>query len=207
MSLTYNPAQVTNANGTFYATSDGAVQGFFQDDPAVRFQLRSGVVAPSQSTPLWGGMGVTVSSPATGVEAGSFKAVLSLATSQATLAGFTVWNQAHAVVLNPSAQDPVPQAAAGGGGTIVGGAINFFLLGSQAQIWVQCSSGVATAFKGASYLTAAYWDYTNQVLLSAPGGTAIGVEVVDVMTNGNAMVVASGGASWTYNGYAALIKI
>lgn len=206
MSLTYNPAQITNANNTFYATSDGAIQGFFQDDPALRFQLRSGLVAPAQTTPLWGGMGITVASPATGVEHQSFKAMLTLASSQSNLLGFTVWNQAHAVILNPSAQDPVPQAG-GGTGTNPGGAINFFLLGSGAQIWVQCSSAVATAYKGAAWNTATYWDYTNQVLLSAPGGTAIGVEVVDVVTNGNSQVVASGGATWNYAGFAALIKI
>lgn len=206
MSLTYNPAKVTNANNTFYSTSSGAIQGFFQDDPAIRFQLRSGLVAPAQTGALWGGMGVSVNLPNSAVEAPSFKGVLTLATSQANLMGFTVWNQAHAVVLNPSAQDPVPQAG-GGDGTNPGGAINFFLLGSNAQIWVQCSSTVASALKTGAYNQAVYWDYTNQVLLNAPGGTAIAVQVVDLVTNGNAMVVASGGSSWNYSGYAALIKI
>lgn len=205
MSLTYNPAQVTVASNSFYATSEGAIQGFFQDDPAVRFQLRSGVVAPAAGA-MWGGMGISVNLPTAGVEASSFKAVLSLATAEANLMGFTVWNQAHAVVLNPSASNPVPQAGAGSSPN-PGGAINFFLLGSNAQIWVGCSSAVAAALKGGAYNQAVYWDYTNQLLLNAPGGTAIPVEVVDVVTNGNAQVVASGGASWTYNGYAALIKI
>lgn len=206
MSLTYNPAQVTNANSTFYLTSDGAIQGFFQDDPSLRNQLRSGVVAPAQTTPLWGGMGITVAGPTAGVEHQSLKAMLTLASSQANLLGFTVWNQSLATILNPSASAPVPQAG-GGTGTNPGGAINFFLLGSGAQIWVQCSSTVAAAYKGAAWSAATYWDYTNQVLLSAPGGTALGVEVVDVVTNGNAQVVASGGSSWNYSGYAALIKI
>jgi hypothetical protein len=206
MSLTYNPAQVTVAPNTFYATSDGAIQGFFQDDPALRNSLRSGLVAPAQTTPLWGGMGIVINGPATGVEAQSLKAMLTLASSQANLLGFTVWNQSLATILNPSVSNPVPQAGAGNG-TNPGGAINFFELGSGAQIWVQCSSGVAAAYKGAAWNAATYWDYTNQVLLSAPGGTAIGVQVVDVVTNGNAQVVASGGNSWNYAGYAALIKI
>lgn len=206
MSLTYNPAQVTNAPSTFYATSDGAIQGFYQDDPAVRPQLRSGLVAPSQTTPLWGGMGVQVALPNLAVEAGSFKALLALATSQANLIGFTVWNQSLAVILNPSASTPVPQAGAGTG-TLPGGAINFFLFGSDVSIWVQCSSAVATAIKGGAWNQALYWDYTNQVLLNTPGGTAINAQVVDLALNGNAQVVAAGGNSWNYSGYAALIKI
>jgi hypothetical protein len=72
---------------------------------------------------------------------------------------------------------------------------------------VQCSSAVAGALKAGAYNQSVYWDYTNQVLLSTAGGAAIPVEVVDLSTNGNAMVVASGGASWNYAGYAALIKI
>jgi hypothetical protein len=206
MSLTYNPAQVTVASNTFYDTSNGAIQGFFQDDPAIRFQLRSGLVAAAQTTPLWGGMGISVNLPNKAVEALSFKAGLSLATSEANLMGFTVWNQSLATILNPSVSNPIPQAG-GGTGTNPGGAINFFLLGSQAQIWVQCSSTVAGALAAGAYNQAVYWDYTNQVLLNAPGGTAIPVEVVDLVTNGNAQVVASGGSSWNYSGYAALIKI
>jgi hypothetical protein len=207
MSLSYNAGTVTNAQNTFYATSNGAVQGFAQDDPAVRFQLRSGIVSPAQSTALWGGMGVAVNLPTAAAEHDSFKAVLSLATSQANLMGFTVWNQSLATVLNPSAQNAVPLAAAGGGGSIPGGAMNFYLLGSNAQIWVQVSSTVAGLLKSGAYNQAVYWDYTNQVLLAAPGGTAIGVEVVDLVTNGNAAVVGAGGNSWVYNGFAALIKI
>jgi hypothetical protein len=156
---------------------------------------------------LWGGCGISVNLPTAGVESLAFKAVLSLATSAANLMGFTVWNQAHATILNPSAQGGIPLAGAGSG-TNPGGAINFFLLGSNAQIWVQVSSTVAGALKVGAYNQAVYWDYTNQVLLNAPGGTAIPVEVVDLVTNGNAQVVTStSSATWNYSGYAALIKI
>lgn len=208
MSLTYNPAAVTTASGFFNVTSDGAVQGFYQDDYAVRSQLRSGIVAPSQTTALWGGMAVTASLPQAGVEAPSIKALLALATAETNITGFTVWNQALATILNPSVSNSVPLAGAGNG-TLPGGAINFFELGSNAQIWVQCSSTVAAALRsGGGYgAQAVYWDYTNQVLLNAAGGTALPVQVVDVVTNGNAQVVAAGGASWNFSGYAALIKI
>lgn len=205
--ITINPQQITNAAGTFYVSSDGGMQGMFLDDPAIRNELVSAVVSPAQSTPLWGGMGIVENLPTAGTEAASIGSVLALATSAANLTGFTVFNQSLAMINSP--QSPVPLAAAGGGTTLVGGAINFFRLGSGARIWVGCSSVTAAAFAGSAVGTAAYWDYTNQVLLSAPGGTAIPVKVLRVSTSANAMVVAfSGGlATWNYAGYAAMIQI
>lgn len=205
--ITINPQQITNAAGTFYVKSDGGMQGMFLDDPAIRNELVSAVVSPAQSTPLWGGMGITENLPTAGTEAASIGSVLALATSAANLTGFTVFNQSLAMINSP--QSPVPLAAAGGGTTLVGGAINFFRLGSGARIWVGCSSAVSAAFSGSAVGTAAYWDYTNQVLLSAPGGTAIPVKVLGVSTAANAMVVSfSGGlATWNYAGYAAIIQI
>ena len=208
MSLTYNPAQVTNAANTFYATSDGAMQGFYNDNPTTRQRLMSGIVAPSQSTNLWGGCAITASLPNIGGSLGNVNGYVSgaiQATAVANITGWTVWNQSLATVLNPSVTNPIPLAAAGNG-TNPGGAINFFMTGSGAQIWVQCSSTVASTLKGGSFLQTVYWDYTNQVLLTSGTG-ALPVKVVDVVTNGNAMVVATGGSSWNYAGYAALIEI
>jgi hypothetical protein len=61
---------------------------------------------------------------------------------------------------------------------------------------------------------AVYWDYTNQVLLSSPGGTALpSVNVIDVDTTGNSMVAiaGTGGLSgftvWSQTGYSAVIEI
>lgn len=212
---TLSIGKLTNASGLFNDTSEGGWQGFAQDDYAVRSQLRSALVAPGQETPLWGGCAVTAAlaaavvagPPQTGGPAGSFQAMLTLASAEANITGFTVWNQALATVLNPSSQDGVPFAYAGDG-TNPGGAINFYELGSNAEIWVQCTQAVATALRnGGGYgAQAVYWDYTNQVLLNAPGGTAIPVQVVRVSDNGNAMVVNANG-TWNQTGYAVLIKI
>lgn len=199
--LTINPALVTNASGSFYTSSNGYVQGVQLDDPAKRYALLSAVVSPSASAPMWGGEGVTVSLPTAGTEAGELGAVLTLATSQANLNGFTVFNQASAMIQSP--QSPVPLAPASG-------AINYVLIGSGARIVVACSNAVATALAGGSITAALYWDYTNQVLLNAPGGTAIVVKVVDVNV-GNSQVVSynsgTGFATWTRTGSTAVIEI
>ena len=137
--ITINPALVTNAPNTFYATSEGYVQGVQLDDPTRRFNLNSGIVGPAVTTPMWGGEGITESLYTAGTEAPQIGGVLTLATSQANLTGWTVFNQATAMIQSP--QSPVPLAPAGG-------AINFVRLGSGAHIVVACSSAVATAFLG-----------------------------------------------------------
>jgi hypothetical protein len=214
--ITINPQQITNAPNTFYTKSDGGFQGMFVDDPAIRNELVSGIVSPTQTTPLWGGCGITENLTTAGAEATSIGSVLALATSEANLTGFTVFNQSHAMINSP--QSPVPLAAAGGGAgppALPGGGINFFRLGSGARIWVQCSSATATALAGGAVNQALYWDYTNQVLLSSPGGTALpNVKVLRLDTTGNSQVVSAasginstGLATWVYNGYAAMIQI
>jgi len=200
--LTINPALMTNASGSFNVTSEGYVQGFALDDPATRNELAAGVVIPTASNPMWGGNGITETLPVAGTEVDSVTSVLALATSQANLTGFTVFNQSAAMI--QTAQSPVPLAPATGG-------INFYRFGSGARIVVQCSQATATTLAGAAVNVALYWDYTNQVLLAAPGGTAIAAKLVGVESNGSAQVVTynsgTGFATWNRAGYAAVIQI
>jgi hypothetical protein len=150
---------------------------------------------------MWGGMGITDSVWTTGSQSDSIGSVLTLATSQANLTGFTVFNQANAMI--QSANSPVPLAALTAG-------INFLRFGSGARIAVACSQAVATALTGAASNVALYWDYTNQVLLNAPGGTAIAAKLIDVNI-GNSMVVSyssgTGFGTWNRSGSTAIIQI
>lgn len=206
--ITINPGLVTNAPGKFSVTSDGYVQGAALNDPAVRNELVQGLVAVAQTTPLWGGMAITDSlTPAT--VGGSIGSVLALATAAANVTGFTVFDQATAMYQSP--QSPVPLAPGGDGSSKFGGFINFYRLGSGARIAVQCSQAVAAALLAGASNIALYWDYTNQVLLSAPGGTALPVKLVGLDSVGGSKVVVynSGTGFATYNesGYAAVIQI
>src|SRR5882724_4464122 len=109
--ITVNPDLVTNAPNTFFVASEGFIQGMAEDDPAIRNSLLSGVVAATQTSPLWGGCGITESLPTAAQESNSFGSVLALATSQANLTGFTVYNQSHATISTP--QSPAPLATPG----------------------------------------------------------------------------------------------
>jgi hypothetical protein len=209
MTMSINPQQMTNAAGTFYKSSKGGWQGMFMADPAIRNELKSGIVAPTQTAPLWGGMAITESLPTTGAEASEVGSVLALATDVANLTGFTVFDQSHAMINSP--ESPVPLASGGGGNgppALPGGAINFFETGTGARIWVACSQAVANSLSGGVVNPVVYWDYTNQVLLTS-GTDALSVKVVGVDTSGNTpVVVYSGGlATWNYSGFGALIQI
>jgi hypothetical protein len=199
--ITINPGQVTNALGSFFASSEGYVAGTALADPANRFELNQGMVGLAVTTPIWGGVGITESVGNPANESLSMGSVIIAATSQANLTGFAVFDQATAMI--QSAQSPVPLAAAGM-------SVNYYRIGSGIRIAVPCSAAVAAAFEGGSINVALYWDYTNQVLLAAPGGTAINVKVVDVNV-GNSKVVSynsgTGFATWVNNGSTAVILI
>jgi hypothetical protein len=200
--VTINPALMTNAAGSFATTSEGYVQGFALDDPAVRNELCSGILSPAAAGPIWGACAITESLPTAGTEADAIGSVLALATAEANLTGWTVYNQSAALL--QSAQSPAPLCPPGG-------SINFYRNGSEARIAVACSQAVAAALAGQPVNTAVYWDYVNQLLLNAPGGTALNVLLVGVVATGNAQVVSynsgTGLATWSRTGYLAIIQL
>jgi hypothetical protein len=201
-SVSLNPALVTNAAGLFSSTTKGMTQGTAYGDSSIRKQLVSGIVSPSATTPMWGGEAVTESLWTPGVENSEIGSILTLATAEANVSGFTVFDQSSAGYISP--QSPVALYPAGC-------AINFYRLGSRARIAVPVSSVVAADLIGLPTYTPVYWDYTNQVLLFAPGGTARPVKVVGLDNVGNSKVVVYNSgtqfATWNMAGFCAVIEI
>jgi hypothetical protein len=163
MTVPFNPYGTSNAGGYFGVTSEGFVQGMFMDDPAIRYQLRAGPVALTETLPMFGGVGVFVNIPNAGTNGSGdvLGPMIGRATSltgaaQGNLQGFSVFNQANAGIA--SAQSPVPQVPPGV-------SMSFFLLGSNAQIVV----GVNPALVNIDTLTIdthVSWDFTNQQLVA-----------------------------------------
>jgi hypothetical protein len=201
--FTVNPVVVTNFQGSFFATSTGYVSGTLLDDPVTRFKLNQGMWNVS-GTAAYGGMGVTINLPTVANEVSEYNSVLSLASAETNLNGWTVWNQATGMVQTP--QGNVPLAAQYM-------SVDYVEVGSGARIVVACSSSTAAALAAAAQNVALYWDYTNQVLLSSPGGTALTAKLIDVDTVGNSMVPVAGTGSlsgftiWNQAGYSAVIEI
>ena len=167
----FNPLITTNALGSFNVSSAGYIQGVQLDDPATRFALAGGILATSETIPMWGGVGIyeQVSGDSTiylgnataplGNLGGQIGRATGLTGSKA-LTGFSVFNQSNAFVNTP--QSPVPLAGSGM-------SVDFLRFGSGARISVQCDPILAT-YSAAQLITVALaWDFTNQLLVPYTG--------------------------------------
>src|SRR5271166_2778095 len=95
--VSLTPALTTTAAGLFYVKSEGYYQGQFLDDPAIRYQLKGGILKSTETLPMWGGIGIFVDIP---TEPGNTlggnvgRATTTTTTSATGLVGFSVFNQA-----------------------------------------------------------------------------------------------------------------
>lgn len=174
--ITINPNLTTVAHGTFNTTSVGYIQGVQLDDPSTRFALAGGILADDETIPMWGGVGIYeliagsaagyVGSPGGASESLGGKVGRATAlTGGKPLTGFSLFNQAHAMINTP--QSEVPQTGSKG-------QVMFQRLGSGARITVACDS-VLASFAGADVISQPVaWDYVNQRLIPVSGSINIG---------------------------------
>src|ERR1017187_1672918 len=102
-----SPMPVSNAAGSFFASSDGYIAGFMLPDPGLRYQLQSGVVNPSTQNLLYGGVGITAKLANQVAVAAILGKTIDLATAIANLSGFALFGQSYAGIQDPSSQVPV----------------------------------------------------------------------------------------------------
>lgn len=164
--ITINPNLTKNAAGSFGVTWDGLMQGCAWPDPNIRNQLAGGILATTETLPMWGGVGVYLNvpspqgSPATtpdpilGPTVG--RATNVTAATAKTLLGFSVFDQNYSAINTP--QSPVPLVASGG-------QVNFYRLGSGARVAVKCSPELFAALEGLIETTLVSWDYVEQMLV------------------------------------------
>src|SRR5215472_11133410 len=170
--ISINPYTTTTAAGTFVSTSNGGVQGTFLDDPSSRNYLRGGILATTETLPMWGGVGVSELVPTPGTQASpqldnSLGPIIGRATtltqtSSGGLTGFSVFNQAHNMVNFPAS--PVPLIGSGG-------MVNYFRLGSNARIFVAANPSLSS-LEGGVVGAQVSWDFNAQRLQSYDASTA-----------------------------------
>lgn len=169
----FDPYTTTNAAGLFTAVSDGFVQGAAQDDPAYRDWLMGGILATTETLPMWAGVGIYINQLVNQIPLANDSSPLGYTVGRATnvtvgataqLAGFSVSNQSYA---SPITTNNSVQLSASGG------PVNFFQLGSHARIPVAVDPTLIAAIANGSILQQVSWDYVNQRLTTyAPAYTA-----------------------------------
>lgn len=149
----FNPFGTTNAPGMFGTTSDGYTQGVAHDDPAVRFALAGGVLATTETLPMWGGIAIS-ESLSSSTSNGHQGNTISRSALNANITGFSVFNQGHNAINWPQSQVPTVQS---------GMMVPFYRLGSGARIPVACDPGLV-GLDGGLISQQVSWDFNNQRL-------------------------------------------
>ncbi len=203
MAFTVNPFALTNAANSFAVDSEGFVQGDALDDPVIRNLLRTGVLATTETLPMWGGVALYESISASGqASIGNTLGRATATTGGSTpLAGFSVFNQANAMVVTTSSDVPL---------ATVGGTISYYRLGSGARIPVQCDPTLAS-LDGGAVSQQVSWDFTNQKLIAYNSGIGALPVKVESVAVGNSKIVSynsgTGNATWLPTGATAVIVI
>lgn len=206
------PMQVTNAAGLFQLESGGYVQGFQMPDPAYRYDLSQGILAPSETKNMIPGAAISVAIP-NSILGGN----ITRATAAANISGFSVGNQAYNGIITPTAAVPVQGSRM---------SVQYVLLGTGARIVVGIAPGLAaTLLSGAAPITTQVsWDFQNQQLVpyappyadntitgavwaSTGGGQTtftVATDPTSILTNGDVInvsgVVSTGGTGVGFNG-------
>lgn len=171
-SINFDPMQTTTAAGQFVVQTDGYVQGVAMADPAIRNELVAGVVDVSETVNMFGGIAVQEFARNQNEDFAGTGSRLKRASSVATFTGLTVFDQANNGIITPSANVPA---------YLPGMNINFYRLGSGAQIPVKTTAAVFNAVTAGAAVNAQYsWDYVNNQLIPYDSVAAVPVKVIAV---------------------------
>lgn len=203
-SISLNPYVTNQPQDSFLLQTQGYVQGVAFDDPSVRMELERGVLASTETVVMWGGIPLTELINSAGSGPDALGPNVKRATSQGTVTGFSVFNQAHSMVIGPGLTVPVS-------GT--GGYVGLFRLGTEARIAVQADPALVSAASGTAINSQAlYWDVTNYriTLVTTGGNWALPTSIRLLSTNSNSKIISynsgTGAVTWT-TGSAAIIQI
>lgn len=181
--VTINPYLTSNALGSFQIDSSGYIQGTALDAPAVRYRLAGGILATTETLPMWGGVAISELVPTPGsvtLPSQSLGTIVSRATvcptgggwqnaaagASGQITGWSVFDQNYAATNSP--QSPVPLVASGG-------PVHFYRLGSAARIAVNAAASL-TSLENAGIWGPVSWDFVDQQLV--PGVAAYSSESV-----------------------------
>ena len=192
--LSINPMITTNIGAAaFNIHTTGYIQGTAQDQPAARYFLSGGLLASTETLPMWGGVAISeyvAAKPSSTVALKELGPLITRATSVAStipITGFSVFDQAHNAINYP--QSPVPLIASGM-------STHFYRLGSGARIAVACDPTLVSLETGLINQNVS-WDFNDSILQPyvASGATEAVTSMTWSATNGGQVAVVMTGAT------------
>jgi hypothetical protein len=198
--ISFNPMQTTGIQGGFVDQTGGYVQGTFLDDPAMRYQLEGGAVASSQTTPLWGGLPITLLTPNVNAPEKGSNIVLA---STAAINGWSLFDMATAGIITPSSNVPLYPS---------GTSLNFGRVGSLLRVAIPVNPTVLDSLEGVSPATPLYWDPINYRLDTSSSGNfgPLPNLVIEFLSNTSKTVVynsVTNEANWESQGSVLVCRI
>jgi hypothetical protein len=200
VTIALNPNLQTTAAGMFNTQSDGLIVGTAMPDPSSRNWLSGGILAMTETLPMFGGVGISENVPQHTPQPKPMDAlggIIARASAVANLTGFSVFDQNYSAVNTPQSQ--VPSSSPGG-------MVAFYRLGSQARIALAIDPTLIS-LEGGLITQQVSWDFTNQKII-AFATNALPVRILNVLATGCYVPVYNAGTgyvTWNYNGAAALV--
>lgn len=192
----------TNSANSFLLDSDGFVAGTIVGKFPDRYSLEGGVVAATQTTPLYGGLPITLTVTAPSSSGGSSGLGESavIATAEANVDGWCVFDQASAGVISATSNVPLYYA---------NGSLNFVRTGSGVWLALPVKPADVDTLAGGASNQAIYWDYTNNYV-AATGTGALGYQIISLNQNSKTVTYAAGPpitANWAAGGSVIVVRL
>lgn len=196
MSISFDPMVTTGAADSFVLDTGGYVAGTFLDDPAMRYQLEGGFVASAQSTPLYGGIPVSLKVPTPAGSGNPVGPAIAAAADYAHIMGWTLFNQSAGMIITPSSNVPLASA---------GMSINFARPGSLLRIALPIDPTLVDSIVGGNENAQVSWDFTAQQII-AFSVTALPVAIEFISTNSKRVSISGSTYTWSV-GAVAIVRI
>jgi hypothetical protein len=199
--VSLQPYVTTTSTLSFQLQTDGFIQGFFQDSPVTRYALEGGVVSSSQTTPIWGGLPLSLTIPGPGLLGSSSGtgAVATVATTAANIDAWCVLNQASAGVITTNSPSPLFPS---------GASLNFGRIGCGMLLALPVNPTAVNTLALAASNTPLYWNFTSNYI-DITGATPLGLQFYAVNTNSKTISynATTGFCTWVPGSAVIIVRI
>ena len=196
-----NVYSTTVSANSFLLNSDGYTGGTLVGKYPDRYQVEGGVVASTQTTPVYGGLPLSLAVVAPTARGSSGLGQLAtLAASAANIDGWCVFTQASAGVITPYSSAPLYYA---------NNSVNFVRIGSGAWVVLPLNPAAVNTIAGQGSNFPIYWNFT-QNYVDVTGTGALGLQIIGLSINSLGVTYAAGPpitANFTGGGSVIVVRV